>query len=116
MTVSPAAAASLANHDWPGNVRELANVIERAQILAEGDTITPDDLPEAVRGPALAEAADAHPDSLDAVEGRHVREVLARVGGNKVRAASILGVSRRSLYRLLEKHGLVRSLGTGAAD
>ena len=40
--------AALTRYDWPGNIRELANVLERAQILAEGDTITPDDLPDAV--------------------------------------------------------------------
>ena len=96
---------ALRAYDWPGNVRELANVLERAQILAEGATLTPDDLPEALTRGRTAEP-DAGPDDLDGIEGRHVAEVLERCGGNKVRAAKALGVSRRSLYRLIDKHGL----------
>src|SRR5262249_41002825 len=54
--IDPAALAALVNYDWPGNIRELANVVERAQILAEGDTITADDLPDTIidAGPAMA--------------------------------------------------------------
>jgi transcriptional regulator with PAS, ATPase and Fis domain len=112
--VDPAAMAVLCGYDWPGNIRELANVIERAQILAEGNTITPDDLPEnlvqaskpaASSLPHAPEAA-ASPDGLDGVERRHVEEVLKRHRGNKVHAAKALGVSRRTLYRLIEKHQL----------
>jgi len=111
--VDPTALAVLCGYNWPGNVRELANVIERAQILAEGNTITVDDLPENLvqvsppgavgAGPA---APPAGPDDLDGVERRHVEEVLHRHGGNKVRASKALGVSRRTLYRLIEKYRL----------
>ncbi|MFO0851300.1 MAG: sigma-54 dependent transcriptional regulator [Gemmataceae bacterium] len=107
-TVDPAAMAVLTAYPWPGNVRELANVLERAQILAEGRVITPDDLPETLRpaaGPAEA-ADDDGPDALEGVERRHVAEVLRKAGGNKVRAAKALGVSRRSLYRLIDRYGL----------
>lgn len=107
--VDPAALDLLARYDWPGNVRELANVLERAQILAEGRVITPDDLPDGlVRwAPAAGTAAEPdHPDALDRVERRHVAEVLRREGGNKVRAARALGVSRRTLYRLIDKYAL----------
>jgi two-component system response regulator AtoC len=107
--VDPDAMAVLARYDWPGNVRELANVIERAQILAEGDTITTDDLPEnlvkatpAAQRPAAAES----PFDLEAVERRHVADVLNKMGGNKVQAAKALGISRRALYRLLHKYAL----------
>jgi DNA-binding NtrC family response regulator len=106
--VDPEALSALVRYDWPGNVRELANVLERAQILAEGDTITVDDLPEnlltasAPGGGPAAPAAD--PRHLDEVERRHVEEVLRQEKGNKLRAAKILGVSRRALYRLLAKY------------
>ncbi len=90
-------------------MRELANVLERAQILAEGDTVTTDDLPENLvqvsKPVAVAGAPPAvGPDDLDAVERRHVEDVLRRHGGNKVQAAKALGVSRRALYRLLDKY------------
>ncbi len=103
--VQPEALKALVNYDWPGNVRELANVLERAQILAEGHLITTDDLPESVveSGPAAA-GADEDPRHLSAVERRHVQEVLEQTNGNKVQAARTLGISRRALYRLLEKY------------
>ena len=116
LTVAPDALAALVGYDWPGNVRELANVIERAQILAEGNTITPDDLPDNLTGaaPRPREAAAESPDALDAVERRHVAEVLGRSDGNKVRAAKVLGVSRRTLYRLIDKYGLAGEPGRSA--
>jgi two-component system response regulator AtoC len=109
--VDPAAMAVLSGYNWPGNIRELANVIERAQILAEGNTITVDDLPEnlvQVGGPIVGSPAvpTASPDNLDGVERRHVEVVLRRHDGNKVQAARALGVSRRTLYRLIEKYRL----------
>jgi transcriptional regulator of acetoin/glycerol metabolism len=88
-------------------------VLERAQILAEGDTITTDDLPEnliQVSKPSLVPGAPAvpaaGPDDLDGVERRHVEDVLRRNSGNKVQAARALGVSRRSLYRLIDRYRL----------
>ncbi len=72
----------MCGYDWPGNIRELANVIERAQILAEGNTITVDDLPENlvhVSKPVAVPEVPARvisPDDLEAVERRHVEEVL----------------------------------------
>jgi DNA-binding NtrC family response regulator len=112
--VDPEAMRVLCAYNWPGNIRELANVLERAQILAEGDTITVDDLPESVAhaaGPAPAAdgataAAPPNPDDLDDVERRHVVAVLRRHDGNKVHAAKALGISRRTLYRLIDKYRL----------
>ena len=105
--VSPEALDALTHYAWPGNVRELANVLERAQILAEGTGITPDDLPEGlVAWAPPAGESPADPQHLREVERRHVAEVLRREGGNKVHAARILGISRRALYRLIEKYGL----------
>ena len=100
-TVSPRALARLAGYDWPGNVRELAHVLERAVLLAEGSVIREQDLPlpeAAAPGEAVL--------TLEEVERRHIEEVLALCGGNKVRAARLLGIPRPNLYRKLERYGL----------
>ncbi|MCU0704188.1 MAG: sigma-54 dependent transcriptional regulator [Fimbriiglobus sp.] len=110
--VHPAAAAALLRYRWPGNVRELANVLERAQILAEGHLITLDDLPaELLPSPAYTPAAlaDSMPSDgevfdLGELERRVVRRAMSHTGGNKAQAAALLGVTRRTLYRLLERY------------
>jgi DNA-binding NtrC family response regulator len=84
-------------------------VLERAQILAEDHVITLDDLPEtvteaAVEAPAGAAAGD--PRHLREIERRHVEQVLQQERGNKVQAARALGISRRALYRLIDKYRL----------
>jgi DNA-binding NtrC family response regulator len=99
---------TLCRYDWPGNVRELANVLERAQILAEEYLITLDDLPENLTAPAATAQSGGDPLHLREVERRHVREVLLQAKGNKVHAARTLGISRRALYRLIEKYHLER--------
>ena len=103
----PETMALLERYHWPGNVRELENVIERTVSLAPGPLIMPDDLPETVR---KAEAAPAGGDesllSLEEVEKRHLGKVLRETGGNKVRAARILGIDRRTLYRMAERFGM----------
>jgi DNA-binding NtrC family response regulator len=114
----------LCRYDWPGNVRELANVLERAQILAENQLITLDDLPESLlpsrhvpQTPAdapIGEVAPAAPPEsdprhLEEVERRHVQQVLREEKGNKVQAARALGISRRALYRLIEKYHLAEN-------
>lgn len=112
-SVDPQALSVLCGYDWPGNIRELANVMERAQILAEGNVITVDDLPEnliQVSKPtptSLVASPVASPDDLEVVERKHVEEVLRRCGNNKVQASRALGISRRTLYRLIEKYGLI---------
>jgi DNA-binding NtrC family response regulator len=98
---------ALLAYPWPGNVRELANVLERAQILAENHVITPEDLPENIVSAAPAPPAEAgDPHHLSEVERRHVQAILQQEKGNKVHAARVLGISRRSLYRLIEKYHL----------
>jgi DNA-binding NtrC family response regulator len=104
--IEPEALAVLTQYSWPGNVRELANVLERAQILAENHVITVDDLPENVVDAAPVVPAGAEPGHLHEVERRHIQEVLQQHGGNKVQAARTLGISRRALYRLIAKYGL----------
>jgi DNA-binding NtrC family response regulator len=104
-TVEPDAQRALLNYDWPGNIRELANVLERGQILAQDNVITLDDLPDALLSIPLI-ADDAGPLNLHALEQRTVQTALQQAKGNKVHAAKALGISRRALYRLIEKYRL----------
>jgi two-component system response regulator AtoC len=106
--ISPAARDLLLAYDWPGNVRELENVIARALALNPSGVVTPQDLPDHVRGahPAaatlavVAGAAQERP-TLAELERRYAAQVLQETGGNKTRAAEILGIDRKTLYRLL---------------
>jgi DNA-binding NtrC family response regulator len=104
--IATEALEALERYDWPGNVRELANVLERAQILAEGHVITPDDLPEGLTETAAAPGAAPDSRRLRDVERRHVQSILRQAKGNKVQAARVLGISRRALYRLIAKYRL----------
>jgi DNA-binding NtrC family response regulator len=108
LVVDPAALDLLNWYEWPGNIRELANVIERAQILAEAGTLTLDDLPEnmLLSAPASSPAVPASPDDLAEVERRHIADVLRKYAGNKVQTAKALGISRRTLYRIIERYGM----------
>ena len=96
-------------------MRELANVIERAQILAGGHLITTDDLPDTLLlGPPLGGGSEeGEPQNLYQLQRRHVQAALRDAKGNKVHAAKALGISRRALYRLLEKYYLK---GDGTAE
>jgi DNA-binding NtrC family response regulator len=100
--ISRRAQALLARHSWPGNVRELENVLGNACMMTEGETIDIGDLPEYLRGRHTAgiQEEEALP-TLEQVERNHTLRVLESVGGNKVRAAELLGVSRAKLYRIL---------------
>jgi transcriptional regulator with GAF, ATPase, and Fis domain len=105
--ISPEAMATLTAYDWPGNVRELEHAIEHAVALTSNAVLQPDDLP-----PKLAEVARpvmvpaAAPLSLrEAVVG-HVRRVLREARWNKKLAAQLLGIHRRTLYRLTKRYGI----------
>jgi len=105
--VHPDAMRALVSYGWPGNIRELANVLERAQILAEDNLITLDDLPETMQAPLPPiEVFSADPLNLNELERRTVQTALQQAKGNKVHAAKALGVSRRALYRLIAKYGM----------
>ncbi len=106
--VSEEALALLGAHDWPGNVRELAHVLERSVALAQHDVIGLDDLPGELRGPLPAGRADLLQGSptLEQLKQRYIRRVVEESGGNISRAAVILGVDRRSLYRMLRRYGI----------
>ncbi|RPH82437.1 MAG: two-component system response regulator, partial [Candidatus Rokuibacteriota bacterium] len=97
--------AALTRHLWPGNVRELEHAIERAVALSSTALILPDDLPADVRGPAETTMPVAPPARLTLEELKHwyVARILDEAGGNKARAAEMLGIDRRTLYRILAR-------------
>ena len=91
---------------WPGNVRELRNVVERASVFWDGDVLAEPAVRTALAlgGSAVTAVAPPAPSTrLDDAQHQHVRAVLAAAGGNKTTAAAHLGVSRRALYRLIDR-------------
>ncbi len=94
----------LGSYPWPGNVRELENVIGNACMMVEGNLIDIHDLPERLRGPLDEDVAaeDAFV-SLEEMQRRHVMRVLEGVGGNKARAAEVLGIGRATIYQMLSR-------------
>ncbi len=104
--ISPEAREILIAHDWAGTVRELENVIARALALNPSGVVLPEDLPDGVRAARAAPAPAPLPDvsdrpSLAELEQRYASQVLQETGGNKTRAAEILGIDRKTLYRIL---------------
>lgn len=94
----------LATYPWPGNVRELENVIGNACMMVEGNIIDIHDLPERLRGPFGEEIGGSDIFiSLEEVQRRHVLRVLEGVGGNKARAAEVLGIGRATIYQILSR-------------
>jgi two-component system nitrogen regulation response regulator GlnG len=129
--ISPDALHILKQSIWPGNVRELENVIERSAVVARGDSIHPKDLPPEVREPKtvtvppedLAAAIDAAVRPLyalakkdpnlklmAAIERELIARALAETGGNQVQAAKLLGITRATLRKRIEKFGIARRL------
>jgi two-component system, NtrC family, response regulator HydG len=114
--LSRAAAQVLEGHPWPGNVRELANAIERARLLSQTDVILPEHLPPAVRGAASRSINDTRERgyvsqsdvmTLDESEVNSIRRALEQTGGNRTRAAELLGITRRGLIYKLKRLGIV---------
>ncbi|HLZ45588.1 MAG TPA: sigma-54 dependent transcriptional regulator [Gemmatimonadales bacterium] len=108
--ISPEAMALLTTYPWPGNVRELRNAIQRASVVAAGEEVRPEDLPSRIReasraAPLVGDAADRALPLRD-VERLYILEVLRQAGGNKSRAAELLGLDRKTLYRKLEEYRL----------
>jgi DNA-binding NtrC family response regulator len=107
---TPGFATALTRHDWPGNVRELQNVIERSVVLANGNEhLGVNDLPEALRELTISEDASAGSfhEALQDFKKELVRSALRANGGNKLKAAGELGISRCYLHRMLHQFGLV---------
>lgn len=96
------------SYPWPGNVRELANAIERATIFCEDGVIRPSDLPPNVRaGDAETPSTETPVDlTLEALEKRHISNMLKRTNGNKNEAARMLGIHRETLYKKIKKFNI----------
>jgi two-component system response regulator HydG len=107
--LAPDALAALTAYHWPGNIRELENVLARALALRSGRTLSVRDLPPHIArasGTAAAAAASQVPAALltlEEVERRHILQVLEKTGGNKLKAAEILGIDRSTLHRKLKQ-------------
>jgi two-component system response regulator HydG len=113
--LSRAATQVLLAYPWPGNVRELAHAIERARLLSQTDVILPEHLPPAVRLPAskpvsgMRDPASIHPVGVRTLEESEVdiiRRTLEQTGGNRTRAAEILGITRRGLIYKIKRLGI----------
>lgn len=104
---------TLVAYDWPGNVRELESAVEHAALRARGNEVTPDDLPAKLQSPEMRAAAQSplsalYGDlpSLAELERRYLIYVLDSLSGNRSRAAEIMGIDRRTLYRMAERYGI----------
>ena len=113
--VADATLERLSAHRWPGNVRELENVIERAVLLCDGDTIPPSALPEAIARPARAPAGAGSPGAPSRFalkparkrfEAGLIREALEACRGNRTRAARLLEISHRALLYKIKEYGI----------
>lgn len=103
--VSTGAMKIFMDYSWPGNVRELENVIQRAVTLSRDETIIPDDLPALMtrtNGTSFLDPTPGKARTLEDLEKEYIREVLAEVKGNRSRAAEMLGIDRKTLYRKLK--------------
>ncbi len=105
--ISKEAMGILLSYPWPGNVRELENVVERAVTLGRGPAILPSDLPPHLAGGAgPVERALAKESSLEDLERVYIQEILQRTRWHQIRAAAILGIDRRTLYRKIRRYGI----------
>jgi DNA-binding NtrC family response regulator len=105
---TPAAVDALAAYPWRGNVRELENTVERLVLFSRGSAIDVTDLPGPFHDAAAPPIEGLFTDlpTLDLLERRYVLHVLDQVKGNRTRAAEVLGIDRRTLYRMAERFGL----------
>jgi DNA-binding NtrC family response regulator len=113
LTLSEETIRTLVAYNWPGNVRELESAIEYAVLHARGHAIAPEDLPEKlqsaqVRASARSPLSALFEDlpALDELERRYLLYILEIAGGNRTRATEILGIERRTLYRMIERYGM----------
>ena len=106
--ISQEALDHLLLYRWPGNVRELENVIERAVTLSHSSIILPEDLPRRLRVEPVEPSTHPLPSRipLSELEKLYIQKVLEETGGNKKKAADVLGIDRRTLYRMAARYGL----------
>ncbi len=113
LAFAPAAVRALLCHPWPGNVRELENRVKRAVIMAEGKRLTDRDLE--LTGPAAAPPGSSLKEARESIEREMVTRALCRYSGKIAPAAAELGISRPTLYEMMEKLGIQKSDRAGAA-
>ncbi len=114
--IAPEAQKLLETYEWPGNIRELRHTIERMVVLAKGEVLMVEDVPENIRqgvpaphrtiGPAENGAGPLPSGTIDDTEKKMILDTLKRCGNNRTRAAEMLGISRRTLHRRLHEYGL----------
>jgi two-component system, NtrC family, response regulator HydG len=108
--ISPEARTVLMRYSWPGNVRELRNAIENMVLLARSDVLDVEDVPETIKrerlGGAKGDGFDLAGRSMAEIERAAIRATLALVGGNRQKAAKILGIGERTLYRKIKEYEL----------
>jgi DNA-binding NtrC family response regulator len=109
---------ALIEYSWPGNVRELEHVVERAVALASQAILSIDDLPPEViqKDGEASDQRGIFPGTLKALQREQVLKMMESTHGNKERTARLLGISRRTLYRLLEQYGLSKAKPSTEAD
>jgi DNA-binding NtrC family response regulator len=104
LKLSPCALGKLQSYSWPGNIRELSHMLERAVLLSAGDTLTANDL--ALPGDRRGDGFGLPMMTLEQAESRLIHQALTECSGNKQKAADLLGITKSSLYRRLEKYAL----------
>jgi two-component system response regulator HydG len=120
LELSERAAERLMAYEWPGNVRELENCIEHAVALARFDQVTVEDLPEKLRGYLAGSFVATANDpteivTMEELEKRYLLRVFTLVGNNKSRAAEVLGIDRRTMYRKLERYAALEGTENAAS-
>jgi DNA-binding NtrC family response regulator len=127
VTIEEEAMRGLCAYSWPGNVRELENVVERAITLSQGGRITTNDLPPRIglehsnnatpplSADDLADLFSGLP-SLDELERRYILHVLDATGSNRKRAAEILGINRKTLYRMAARFEIELGLQSSSGN
>ena len=94
----------LESYSWPGNVRELRNTVEKMVVLSTGGMLDVDDVPDEMRSPAPAAIPLSATGTLAETEKAKILAALQSVGNNRSKAARVLGISRRTLYRKLDEY------------
>ena len=109
-SVDPAVQQLMMAYNWPGNVRQLRTVTENMVVLAEGDRLTPELLPPEIRPPATGDPTGGMEGlvgiSIEQAELELIRNTLKMTEGNREKAARILGIGERTLYRKIKEYGL----------
>jgi DNA-binding NtrC family response regulator len=109
-SISYEAMTHLMNYDWPGNVRELENCVQQALALGSGSVVRVSDLPANVVSPISDSTEETGGTSLQQLEKRAILQALEETGGDRLRAARLLGIGKTTIYRKLKEYGLEESV------